>query len=282
MKRSSIGMTMFLIIVGLPMLISAQKMKAEDVITKHLESIGTSQAREATKTLIAVGMGTSKFTSTKDITLQGRIVLASDGANNLLGMNMNSSLYAGEKFGYNGKDVYVGFVNMSSRSVLGNFVQANSSIVADGMVGGVLTTSWALSRLSTNGGKISYDGTKKIGGKELYAIGYSRKGGGDLDITFYFEKDTFRHVRSEYKRVSSAAIGVSPEQSSRFSETRFLFVEEFGDFKDEAGLTLPHSYRMFYSTTGGQGTTGIQWEFVLDEFAANKKFDPSTFIAPKN
>ena len=95
MKRSIIGMTMFLIVFGLPMGVSAQKMKAEDVITKHLESIGTPQVREATKTLVAVGMGSSKFTSTKDITLQGRIVLASDGANNFLGMNMNSTLYAG-------------------------------------------------------------------------------------------------------------------------------------------------------------------------------------------
>ena len=257
-----------------------QKMKAEDVIAKHLDSIGTAEARSAAKTYIAVGTGTAQFKSTKDQVLQGRIVFASAGINNFLGMNMNSNFYTGETFAYHGSDSYIGFVNLSARSVLGNFVQSNNTILSDGLFAGTLSTSWALTRLAQSKAKVSFDGLKKIDGKELYALGYSRKNGGDIEVVMFFDKETFRHVRTEYKRVSSAAIGLRPEDSSKFSETRYKVVEDFADFKAEGGLMLPHGYRIFYSTTGGQGTTDIEWNFVISEFAANQKLDPSTFAAP--
>ncbi len=41
----------------------AQKMKAEDVLAKHLESIGTAEARASTKTQIVVGDALVKFIS---------------------------------------------------------------------------------------------------------------------------------------------------------------------------------------------------------------------------
>jgi len=279
MRKPANTFVLLMIVFLLSNLASAQKIKAEDVIAKHLDSIGTAQAREAAKTLLIVGNGTSKFTSTKDITLQGKIVLASEGVNNFLGMNMNSPLYSGEKFAYNGKDVFVGFATVSVRSVLGNFVQSNTGIVSEGLVGGTLSTSWALERLASNKAKVSSNGIKKIDGKELYAISYSKKGGSDLDITLYFDKDTFRHVRTEYKRVASVGIGVGLSDSARANEIRYSFVEEFGDFKAEAGLSLPHTYRMVYSATGTQGTTGIEWNFVLSDFTRNQKLESSTFSA---
>lgn len=147
-------------------------------------------------------------------------------------------------------------------------------------MGGVLSTSWALTRLEANKAKLSGVGTKKVNGQELYTVDYSKKGGGDIDVVLFFDKVTFRHVRTEYKRMSSAGIGSRPEQSTGFSETRFLLVEEFNDFKAEAGLMLPHSYRVFYSVTGGQGTTGIEWKFDLTEFAVNQKLDSTTFETP--
>lgn len=45
---------------------SAQKMKAEDVVAKHLESIGSAEARASVKSRVAVGDATAKFISTKD------------------------------------------------------------------------------------------------------------------------------------------------------------------------------------------------------------------------
>lgn len=258
----------------------SQKLKPEEILAKHLESIAPADVRAGAKTLIAVGNGTSKFTSQKDITLQGRLVLASDNAKSFLGMNMNSSEYRGETFAFNGKDLFIGFASNGARSVFGNFIQSNGAIVTEGLMGGVLSTGWALTRLEANKAKLSGVGTKKINGQELYAVDYSKKGGGDIDIVLFFDKETFRHVRTEYKRMSSAGIGSRPEQSTGFSETRFLLVEEFGDFKAQSGMMLPHSYRVFYSVTGGQGTTGIEWKFDLTEFAVNQKLDSTTFETP--
>jgi hypothetical protein len=55
----------------------------------------------------------------------------------------------------------------------------------EGLLGGALTTNWM--GLSPRG-KLSSNGTKKINGRDAYVLTYSRKGGGDLDVTLYFDK----------------------------------------------------------------------------------------------
>jgi hypothetical protein len=257
----------------------AQKLKPEEVLAKHLDSIGTSDARLAAKSRIAVGEASAKFVSTKDQTVVGRIVLASDGEKNFFGLNMNSTLYPGERFSFDGKDASVGYVQQNTRSLLGNFVQSNNMLLKESLLGGTLSSSWIMSNMGENKGKLSFDGLKKIDGKEVYALGYSRRGGGDITVTMYFDKDTFRHVRTEYKRTSSAAIGLRPEQSSGFSESRLKVTEDFADFKAEKGLMLPHTYKLVYSISGQNGTTEIEWNFKLNEFAFNQTLDPKTFVS---
>jgi len=256
----------------------AQKMKAEDVLAKHLESIGTAEARASTKTQIVVGDALVKFISPRNTDVQGRIVLASAAEKNFLGMSLNAIEYPQEKFSFDGKNAKVGFIKDGFRSNLGNFVVANDLLLEESLLGGTLSTSWALLDVAAKKPKLSFDGTKKIDGKEVYVLGYSPKGGGDVDIKLYFDKETFRHVRTEYKRTSSAAIGLRPEQSSRFSESRLKITEDFSDFKAEKGLTLPHSYRLLYSTIGQNGTTEIQWNFNLTEFSFNQNLAPNTFV----
>lgn len=255
----------------------AQKLKAEDVLAKHLASIGTETARAAAKNQIIVGEAVIKFISRRDPAVVGRIVMASDGAKNFLGMSLNSTNYPQEKFTFDGKDSNVGFVKDGIRSVLGNFVSSNGKLLSESLFGGVLNTSWVLRDTTNKKAKLSFDGIKKINDKEVYALSYLGKVG-DVDITLYFDKEDFRHVRTEYKRTSSAAIGTRPEQSSGFSETRLRLTEDFSDFKTEGGLTLPHGYHILYSTTGGaNGTTEIDWTFKLTNFAFNQKFADNTF-----
>lgn len=256
----------------------AQKLKPEEVLAKHLDSIGTTEARSAAKSRIAVGEASAKFISTKDQVVVGRVVMASEGTKNFFGLNMNSTLYPGERFSFDGKDANVGYVQQNTRSLLGNFVQSNNMLLKESLLGGALSSSWVMSNMGDNKGKLWFDGLKKIDGKEVYALGYSRKGSGDITVTMYFDKDTFRHVRTEYKRTSSAGIGLRPEQSSGFSESRLKVTEDFADFKAENGLTLPHSYKLVYSISGQNGTTEIEWNFRLSEFAFNQALDPKTFV----
>lgn len=259
---------------------SAQKMKAEDVLAKHLDSIGTAAAREATKNQIAVGEANITFTSPKNPPVVGRIVIASTAGKNFLGMSLNSVNYQQEKFVFDGSSVNVSFVKEGTRSGLGNFLLSNGKLLSESVFGGVLNSSWALLDMANKKSKLSFEGTKKIGDKEVYVLSYLTKGG-DVDINLYFDKETFRHVRTEYKRTSSAAIGTRPEQSSGFNETRFRVVEDFSDFKAEKnGLTLPHTYHILYNVTGGSsGSTEIDWNFNLTEFAFNQKLADDTFAA---
>lgn len=258
--------------------IFAQKMKAEDVLAKHLDSIGTSEARGATKSQIAVGGAEIKFTTKKTTPVVGRIVIAAAGEKIFWGMNLNSTDYPSEKFSYDGKKAKVGYTRTGVRSILGNFVLSNNTLLENGLLGGTLSHSWAMLNMANNKAKLSYDGTKKIDGKEAYVLGYSPKSGSDIDIKLYFDKETFRHVRTEYKRVSSAGIGSTPDASSRYSENRITLTEDFSDFKPEGGITLPHGYRILYSTTGtSSGSTGIEFIFNLTEFAFNQNLAANTF-----
>ena len=253
-----------------------QKLKPEEIIAKHLDSLGTPEARSSVKNRMAVGSVLVKFLSQKNQTTEGRVVMVSTDSQNFFGMTLNASDYAGEKFTYDGKKSSIGFANNGVRSVLGNFVQSNNWIVEDSILGGVLAQSWALK--TPGKAKISGGGTKKIDGKEVYVLDYSRKGGSDVEVKLYFDKETFQHVRTEYKRTSSAGIGTSPNQSSGFIETRHKVVEDFGNYKTVNGLSLPHSYKLLYSVTGQSGTTEIEWTFDLSEFAFNQNLDESTFV----
>lgn len=262
-------------------IVNAQKLKAEDVVAKNLESIGTAEARAAAKSLIAVGNGTAKFLSNADLQSSGRIVIASEGPKFFFGINLESTTnrFADELYTFDGNTSSVGLPRQGNRSALGLFAQSNKMIVEQGLLGGALSTAWVIANISENKGKLSFDGIKKIDGKEVYVLGYSKKGGGDVDVSLYFDKETFRHVRTEYKRMSSAGIGLRPEDSTKYDETRFKLIEEFGDFRAESGLTLPHSYRIVYSTSGQRGTTEIEWKFTMNEFSTNQKLEATTFRA---
>lgn len=259
--------------------VSAQKLKPEEVLAKHLDSIGTAEKRAAMKSILAVGDATVTFITQKNQSAAGRIVLASTAEKNFWGLSLNAADYPHEKFSFDGKNAKVAFVRAGNRTILGNFVLTNDVILEDGLLGGTLSTSWAMIRLAENKAKVSSDGTKKIDGKEVYVLNYSPKGGGDLRITLYFDKENFRHVRTEYKRTSSAGIGTNPNQSSGFRESQLKVTEDFSDFKTEDGLTLPRAYRLFYSISGQNQTTEIKWDFLLTEFAFNKTLDEKTFDA---
>lgn len=254
----------------------AQKVTKEEVVTKHLESIGSGPAVGHIRNRLIVGVVVVTFVSQRNQRAEGRVVFASEKEKNYFGTKLNASDYSGEQFRFDGANSAIGYANLGTRTVLGNFVQSNNWMVADSIFGGVLASSWVLMR-NADVAKLSFDGVKKVGGKDAYVLAYSRKGGSDVDVRLYFDKETYRHVRTEYKRTSSAGIGTSPDQSSGFSETRIKLTEDFSDFRDESGLTLPHRYRITYGVTGQRGTTELLWDHVLSNFLFNQNLDASTF-----
>lgn len=258
--------------------VDAQKLKPEEIVAKNLDSIAPADVRALFKTFIAVGEVTVKYVTQKNPSANGRVVLASADDRSFLGFSLNAADYPSEKIVFDGNKTSVDFVRPGSRSTLGSFILSNGTLVSNGLFGGVLSTNWALLKTDVRRPKLSSNGIKKIDGKEVYALGYSPRGGGDLDITLYFDKETFRHVRTEYSRTSSASIGRTIDESAQQSETRFKIVENFGEFSSEKGLMMPHAYSLQYLVTGANGTTEIVWNYVLLEFAVNQPIDDSTFM----
>jgi hypothetical protein len=261
--------------------LNAQKLKAEDLIAKHLDSIAPAEKRSSIKSLIAVGEVRVDYKTQKNQPASGRIVIASEGPKMFFGMQLNATDYAQEKIIFDGSKTDVGYVRTGGRSLLGNFVQSNNGIVSQGLMTGTLTTSWALLDVAGRGGKLSSPGSKKIDGKDVYSISFNPKGSSDVDVTLYFDAQTFQHVRTEYKRTSSASMGRTPEESSRMQETRLKVTEDFSDFKAEQGMNVPHKYTINYLISGQNGTTEIEWTANLSEFAINQALDPATFAIGK-
>lgn len=80
----------------------AQKLKAEDVVAKHLESLGTAADRTAAKNYLLIGASNFKELRRANAVLEGRAVFASESNKMLFGFAFNAPSYAQERIIYNG------------------------------------------------------------------------------------------------------------------------------------------------------------------------------------
>jgi hypothetical protein len=254
----------------------AEKLKAEDVIAKNLESIGTPENRA--KITNRAFFGKVDFFQGAGTTYKsfGEFGIASEGNKRLLGVNFNVENYPVEKISFDGNMMKVGFIQPNVRSGLGEYLRRFDLIVKDGLFWGVLAENWVLNDVSARKAKVKMGGNKKIDGKECYVLEYLASKSNGLEVKLFFDKDTFRHVRSEYKSIIPAPASNNPNTSSTLAETRETLVEDFGDFKTEENLMLPHLHKVDY-TISQDSLRQYRYTFVLDKFYVNQKFDSSTF-----
>jgi hypothetical protein len=270
-----------------------EKMTPKDLIAKHLEAIGTAQSRSAITSHVAMGTCKLVFRSGRVTTGEGKVVLASEGMKSLIGMAFGSIEYPHEKIGYDGKDVSIGYLKPGVRSTLGNFIRTNNQIFTQGLFGGVLSSAWPLLDANVRQAKLEFGGTKKIDGKEAYVLKYFPQKGADIKITLFFDKETFRHIRSEYYQTIASRQGgdtgglVGSTGDSRGAasagqtEIRYTLTEDFSDFKDESGLMLPHNYKIQLWIDSPQASVRNNWELTLTQFGFNSKFDEGAFDVNK-
>jgi hypothetical protein len=286
-----LGVSLLLIVLSFTTLsISAQdKMNVEDLIARHLESVGTDKLRLTIKSRLVLGTCSVTFREGKVNNGEGRAVLASDSRRHLIGMVFGFPEYPHEKMGFDGKNLSISYLKPGVRSSLGNFVRMNEVIFRDGLFGGVLSAAFPLFDLFTRQAKLEYAGLKKIDGKSLYALKYYPQKGADVKVTLYFDDESFRHVRTEYEQVivsrqgGTAATtlpqggGSQADGSASQLETRYKLVEEFSNFKEESGLTLPHTYKISFSFDSGRGSIRNIWLLNLTQFGFNQQFDEGAF-----
>lgn len=257
-----------------------------EVIAKHLESIGSAEARSRIRGTQIKGSATVTVRLCGEGQVDGQVLIGSHGKMNLIDMKFDTAGYPYELLRFDGKDLHVSQFRPGSRTCLGQFFVGHPDVFKEGLVGGVLSEAWPLLNLEGKNPKLEYSGLKKIGDKQLHAIKYSPRKGSDLKIVLFFEPETFRHVRTEYQRVIYSAeqrkIGGAPGQLPPASiqsaaAARIDAYENFSDFKEEAGLNLPHTYKFHLSIQSELHPAVVDWTFNLSDFTFNAPLDPAAF-----
>ena len=255
-----------------------EKLKPEEIIAKHLESIGSQQDRASVKTRVIVGVSKYVRHGQGGGTTEGRAVLASENEKYMLGMKFGVPGYDVESVGFDGKDLTVGYVAPGNRSPLENLFRSYESTFKHGLLTGTLSSSWSLLAINDEKARIKYGGLKKVDGASLHQLKYQPRKGSDLEISLFFDSTTFHHVRTEYSHIVSANIGAGGADSSAGQrETRYRLVETFSDFKKEGNLTLPHEYKI-QLVIRGNSEIHDEWTVTLKDFVFNQPIEPKDFV----
>ena len=134
-------------------------------------------------------------------------------------------------------------------------------IVAEGLMGGVLNARWPLHDIAARKAKLSYDGLKALSGRELHRLRDCAKDNqGNLDIEFYFDPATYRHVATVYATSQSQQLAATPEMSSQQADQHFRIEERFGRFEAVGDLTVPKSWSLRFERTGNNAN---EWKYDM-------------------
>lgn len=278
MFKSTIPVLLLLMFLIMPAAIRSQeRMKAAGIIAKHLDSIGPREKRSGVKNMVANGQ--IEFTVirspvfNKGVTASGQMISISEGNKLYWGAKFDSGDYPFDEVVFDGSRLNTAFIQPGKHSMLGYFLESNN-IVREGLFGGPMTSAWYSSEWRGRMDQVDGKGTKKIDGRETYAVGLA--GTGHLAVRLYFDAETFRLVRSEYIRSVPPPLTTDPRASISQRETIHKFTEQFGDYKDAGGVVLPHSYQANLLIDGNT-TNELQWKVKVASYEFNKKIDPKSF-----
>ncbi len=256
---------------------AAEKMKPEEVVAKHLDSIAAADKRAASRTRVALGSSAYEVRSGGRGQAAGNVVVASDGNKVLLSALFNTPDYPYERVGFDGSKVTVRHLAPGIRSPLGEFFMSYDEIAKEGLLGGTLSTAWPLLNFAERNPKLEYQGTEKVQGREAHKLRYSPRKGSDLKIRLFFDAETFRHVRTDYERTVAATMGDRPIASASRIESRYRLVEDFSDFKDVNGFMLPHAYSIQFSVSGQSASRLLELKFKLTEIGFDQQINAKEF-----
>lgn len=253
-----------------------EKLKPEQLIAKHLESIGSPAKLKEIKMRTTVGTTHVDFRIGGQASLNGQGGLASDPTSVRADFSFPALEYRGEQFTYDGEKVFIGQVNPGVRSPLGRFLYENDVLLKEGLLFGSLSASWALLHTDVKQPKLDLNGPKKVSGRSLYELKYeAKKGRGNVQAWLYFDPETFRHVRSQYK-VELASTQIAKIADSAELD-RYTLIEEFDQFQEVDGLTVPHSYKLDFTVDSPRGPFLGNWTYVVKQVTHSPVVDRQIF-----
>lgn len=257
------------------------KLTPEALVAQHLQSIGSPDLLARTQSRALVGATKVRFIQGATGELSGQGQFASDGRKLGIILRYSGQDYLGEHFAFDGKDVTVGRFIPGKISILAEFINRFGGVMKEGLFGGALSIAWPLKNIQEIQPRLKY--TKaKLEGRPMHALEYRPKGGlGDFKIVLFFEPETFRHIRTEYRLRISAAIGGGPATSIGIEkpDSYYLLSEEFADFKEVDGMTLPQRYTIGFSSEGQTRTFLAYWTLEAEQWKHNGQIDSGIFRA---
>lgn len=260
-----------------PVFAQKDKMTVDELINRHLASIGTQEAIAAAKTRVFVGNGAL----TSRLGYSGRLVgpaqLASTEDKLLLAIIFNSNEYPYEKLAFDGKDMSFGRPN-GKLTRLSEFVKAQTAIVKQGLFGGVLSASWPFANTGSRKVKMELAGNENIGGKQLYKLRVRPSGSGDVTVSVYFEPDTFHHVITTYQytvqpHMISSDSTVNPSAKASY----YTLTEKFSDFKKVGDLVIPMGYVIDVTNQLADSTEQLTWTMLFGQAFYNEPLEVNVF-----
>lgn len=257
------------------MLAQEKKLKPEQLVSKHLESIGKADTRKGITSRTTAGATQVIFRLGGQGTLNGQGNILSDGTSVRFGMRYSALEYPGEQIAFDGNDVTVGQINPGNYSPLSSFVNENDVLLKEGLMFGSLSTSWTLFDVAGKKPKLDDAELKKIDGRLLYEMKYQARRGNPFQVYLYFEPDTFRHVRSLFRLSAPSMRGTNITDSAEL--VRYQIVEDFDQFKEVDGLTLPHSYKLDFSIDAPRGASFTSWMYLVQQVTHNGRLERQLF-----
>ena len=257
----------------------AADLKPEDLVAKHLDSIGSAQARSGLKSRVIQGASTYRVIVGGSGAIDGKFVFASQGSASNYLFKINTASYHGEQFICDGTKTFVATTwSDKTRSEFGDFVLAQDILLKDNLLGGVWSSAWPLLDTGGRRPKLHFEGTKKIDGQELLALRYQPRKSTDLDIVLYFDPQTYRHVVTLYTVEPPRGLEGGETAQAMHQQKRYRAEERFSEFQPVDGLTLPTHYdlRFTLETETGQTKT-IEWEVRALAINNNMSVDPRSF-----
>ena len=251
------------------------KLTPEEIVAKHLASLGTPVDIAAVKSRVLIGQGRMTLKLGGSGALTGPAQMASTGNMFLFAIIFNSNNYPYEKIAYNGKDLTVG-VPDGEKTDLGKFLQSRNPIMKEGLLGGALSTAWPLLDTKAKKVKLEYGGTQKFGDKEYYKLKYT-SGIGDLKVSLYFDSETFHHVLTEYKYTVESNLSRDMAVAARAKPNYFTLTEQFFDFKTVGKLTLPFSYKINLTIQEQETVSSTDWAIKFVDVYNDEPLEAAAF-----
>jgi hypothetical protein len=276
----------------------AADLKPDELVAHHLDSVGSAAVRSANKSRVVQGTAKFKMLVGGGGQLEGKSAVVSEEHKlNILMKFAND--YKGEQFISDGnKSSVAATTSEHRRTIFGEFVMSQPVLLQDGLLGGALSTAWALSNVDSNHPHLSVNGLKKVDGKQLLDLRYQPKRSTEMDIHMYFDPETYRHVQTVYTITLASGLGGSvpsmsdmvglttqagqsgsdPTRSSKQQQIRYTLEERFSDFNTTDGITLPTHYNIHFTQEAQDGkTTVYEWDVMANEVSENMSLDPRNF-----